>query len=46
MCECVKRKRDCVSVGCVINDQEMIRAKRTVGRDELLMELEKYACFL
>ena len=30
----------------MINDQEMIQAKRIVGRDELLMELENYAYFL
>lgn len=45
MCECV-RDRDCASVGCMINDQEMIQVKRTVGRDELLMGTGKLRLLL
>lgn len=44
MCECVsarEKKSDPVSVGHMINDQEVIMEKRTVGKDELLMELKK-----
>ena len=41
MCECKRKKSDPVSVGHMINDQEVIMEKRTVGKDELLMELKK-----
>lgn len=36
------RDRDHVSVGGMISHQEIIQMKRTVGRDELLINLENH----